>query len=250
MSTIISAGKLVQQLHEAGFRPKEHIVKQILAQGPAILPLLIDLATDFDILHEEEEPDCYGPLHALRLLGEIGDPAAIAPLLEALPVPVYESDEETGYVDMPGNLWGNEVMQIIAHCGPDVATVLWEWASNNAHSAVSRDAAIAGLAYVATLHNTREEIISEARRRLQEDPDPVVTTGLVNLLADLGDKQSYSAIMAAYRSGKVNQNRMPAAVARQLLLGGGRQSLNCVAHTLWERYDHHGPGPMQDQYSL
>jgi hypothetical protein len=242
MSIETPMNRLVTQLRHAGLKPKEHLVREIVTQGSSICPALVALATDFDLLHKEE-PDCYGPVHALRLLGELGDPAAVAPLLEALPVPVYDSDEETGYVDVPGNLWAREVMQIIAHCGPDIATVLWDWASDESKSDVSRGAALQGLGYVATLYDTRDEMIAEARRRFAEGGTSIVMTGLVNLLADLGDKQSYSTVMAAYRNGQIDKDRMPAAVARQLLLGGGQQSLSCVKHPLWERYDQHGPGP-------
>jgi hypothetical protein len=237
---------LMRQLSEAGLRPKEHLVKQVVAQGEAAVPALTQLAIAFGDLHEEE-PLCYGPIHALRLLGEIGSPAAVAPLLSALPVPVYEPDEESGYVDVPGTLWGSEVLQIVAHCGAEIEPFLWAWADDEQNSPVSQGAALQGLAYVAVLRDGRTAIIDEARRRLAQGGPPTVMAGLINLLADLGDKASYSAIMAAYRAGQVDQSRMAAASARQLLLSGGRRDLTCVNHSLWERYEQHGPGPGEGQ---
>lgn len=238
---------LMRQLSEAGLRPKEHLVKQILAHGEAAVPALAQLATAFGDLHDDEEPLCYGPIHALRLLGELGSPAAVAPLLQALPVPVYEPDEESGYVDVPGTLWGSEVLQSVARCGEEIGPFLWAWADDEQNSLVSRGAALQGLAYVATLRDQRATIIDEARRRLELGGTPIVMAGLVNLLADLGDKPSYGVIMAAYRAGIVDQGRMAAAIARQLLLSGGRPDLTCVNHSLWERYEQHGPGPSAEQ---
>lgn len=236
---------LIAQLSQAGLRPGDRLVKQILAAGTAARDPLLALATDLEAMHEDE-PECYGPLHGLRLLGELGDPAIVGPLLAALPVPVYPPDEESGYVDIPATLWAEEVLQMIARCGDTVEGLLWAWAADESHSDVSRGSALQGLAYVATLRDEPETIVAEARRWLTSGSSPIIMAGLINLLADLGDKASYQAIMAAYRNGQVDQERMPAAIARQLLLGGGRRDLSCVRHPLWERYDEHGPAP--DRY--
>jgi hypothetical protein len=235
---------LVRQLSRVGLRPDERLVRHILDQGETARAELLGLATTIPALHEEL-PASLGPLHALRLLGELPDISMIAPLLAALPVPIM--DPQT---DIPAQLYATEVLQIIGRIGAPAVDALWSLADDPAGSDAARGAAINAQAYVATYApETREQIIDEARGRLAtEGADPVALTGLVGLLAEMGDAASYPAVMAAYRAGKIDQSRIPAAAARQLLLGGGRKELTCVKHPLWERYDQHGPTfQMKDQ---
>jgi hypothetical protein len=49
-----------------------------------------------------------------------------------------------------------------------------------------------------------------------------------------------------YRAGKRDQEILPAAAARQLLLSDSTKRLACAKHSLWERYDQHGPFPAQN----
>lgn len=236
---------LVRQLSRVGLRPEDRLVQRIVEHGPAARSALLALATTIDALHEEL-PAALGPLHALRLLGEVPDVAIIAPLLQALPVPIY--DEQ----DVPARLYATEVLQIIGRVGEPAEAALWAYADDEANPESSRAAAISALAYVATyVPATREAIVAEARRRLALDRSVPLTTGVVTLLAELGDAASYQAVMAAYRMGRVDKDQAPAAAARQFILGGGRKDLTCVSHALAERYDHHGPhlkDPDDDAY--
>lgn len=226
---------LVRQLSRVGLRPDERLVKRIVEQGPAAREALLVLATDIEALHSEL-PGALGPLHALRLLGELPDVTMIAPLLGALPVPVIDDE------DVAARLYATEVLQIIGRVGEPAVAALLAYADDEANPELTRAAAVSGLAYVATYAPaTREVVLSEARRRLDLDQSLYVTTGIVTLLAELGDAASYPAVMAAYKAGRVEKDQAPAAAARQFLLGGGRKDLTCVNHPLWERYDHHGP---------
>lgn len=226
---------LVRQLSRVGLRPPERLVQQIIAHGPAARAALLELATDIAALHTRM-PEMLGPLHALRLLGELPDVTIIAPLLEQLPVPVWNDE------DVPSRLYATEVLQIIARIGAPAVPVLWAYADDETHPAMARSAAVSGLSFVATVApEVRDAIIAEVRRRLELEASEPVTTGLVTVLAELGDQESYRAVMAAYRAGRVDQTQAPAAAARQFLLSGGRRDLTCVNHPLFERYDHHGP---------
>lgn len=231
----IPVAELVRQLSRVGLRPDDRLVERILERGPAVRTELLGLATDIEALHSEYPADL-GPVHALRLLGELPAVELIAPLLGALPVPVF--DEE----DVPARLYATEILQIIGRVGEPAVLALWAYADDEANPEQSRAAAISALAYVATYTPAvHASVIAEGRRRLALDLSVPIMTGVVTLLAELGDAASYQAVMAAYRAGRVDKEHAPAAAARQFLLGGGREDLSCVNHPFGERYDHHGP---------
>jgi hypothetical protein len=236
-------GDLVRQLSRVGLRPDERLVGRILEYGPEARAALLALASDTEALHGEL-PAALGPLHALRLLGELPDESMIAPLLALLPIKIY------GDQDVPARLFATEVLQIVGRAGAPAVPVLWAYADDTANSPSARAAAVGALAFVTAYSpETRDEVLAEARRRLEQGGEREMLTGVVTLLAELGDAQSYKAVMAAYRDGRVNKEQAPAATARQFLIGGGRRDLTCVNHPLFERYDHHGPhlrGPDDD----
>ena len=239
-------GDLVRQLSRVGLRPDERLVGRILEHGAEARPALIALATDTEALHGEL-PAALGPLHALRLLGELPAGEIIAPLLGTLPLQIY------GEQDVPARLFATEVLQIIGRIGAPAVPLLWAYADDPANSESSRVAAVGALSLVtAYAPETRDQVLAEARRRLEQGDEPTALTGVVTLLAELGDAESYKAVMAAYRDGRVNKEQAPAATARQFLLGGGRRDLSCVSHPLFERYDHHGPHlrPADDELDL
>lgn len=226
---------LVRQLSRVGLRPEPRLVERIVEHGPAARAELLGLATNIEALHSEL-PASLGPLHALRLLGEVPDVTMITPLLGALPVPIY------GEEDVPARLYATEVLQIIGRVGEPAVAALWAYADDEANPELTRAAAIGALAYVATYAPAvRDEVIAEGRRRFALELPGMLATGLVTLLSELGDTASYQAVMAAYRAGRIDKEQVPAAAARQFLLGGGRKDLTCVSHPLDERYAHHGP---------
>ncbi|NJN16724.1 MAG: hypothetical protein HC822_10845 [Oscillochloris sp.] len=233
MSFDPAVGDLVRQLSRVGLRPEPRLVERILANGAAARPELLKLAMHIEALHDEDINKALGPLHALRLLGEVPDAAIIEPLLSNIPLEVYDDE------DVPTQLYGAEILQIIARVGAPAIPILSAIADDPARSEMQRLAAVRALAYVAAyVPEVRDEVISFCRERM-ESVDLVSAAAAV--LAELADKESYQAIMAAYREGRIPQEYTPASAARQYLLGGGRKELNCVAHPLWERYDHHGP---------
>jgi len=227
---------LVRQLSRVGLRPDPRLTDQIVARGDEARAELLRLATDVEALHGEL-PGALGPIHALRLLGELPDPAIIAPLLGALPVPVL------GEEDVPARLFATEVLQIVGRVGAPAVAPLWATADDPEQGETQRAAAVQALSYVATFApEVREAVVAEARRRLADEAQPeAIRTGAAVILAELGDSESYKPIMAAYRAGTIDQGKAPAGAARQFLLGGGRKDLTCVSHPLWERYDQHGP---------
>lgn len=226
---------LVRQLRRIGLRPPEKLVERVLEQPDAARTPLLDLALDTETLLDEQ-PDCWGPVHALRLLGELHDPSIIEPLLGAFPLPLEEEDQEAP------SLWATEVPQIIGHLGEEAAEPLWTWLDDAERPLIARAAAAEALPYAtAAAPALRDAVIDGFRSRLAEVSSRELGALFVNALGRLGAASAYAEVMAAYRAGRVDSDILPAANARQLLLGGGVSSLKCANHTLWERYDEHGP---------
>lgn len=238
---------LVRQLYSAGLRPSDRLVNQILAAGAAARPALLGLATRTELLHEDE-PECWAPLHALRLLGEQPDPTIIPALMAPLPIPVYFDEDEYGEVIQdpaaagPDQLWSSDVLQIVGRCGAAGLPALAAWADDPAHNQRSRGAALHAMAFVATFDPpTRDAIVADLRVRLAQSDDPQISASIVTALAELGAQEAYSEVMAAYRERRVDPQVIAAGSARQMLLGGGHYGLACVRHPFWERYEEHGP---------
>lgn len=227
--------ELIEELSRVGRRPPEHLVRQILATPDEARAPLVALATRKEALHAAE-PACWGPVHALRLLGEIPDTSMVEPLLNTLPVEIrYEGDQAAEF-------WAAEVLEIIASCGTDIIPLLWEWSEGTTHSDNSRGAALHTLIYIG--HNqpeTYDDIAAEARARLAQSQDTTVTTFLVYLLSGLEVEAAYKEVMAAYREKRVDTEVLPAATARQLIFGRQMDKERLKPIPFWERYELDGP---------
>lgn len=245
MQRDISVSELVRNLRRVGLQPDERLIASILEQGENAIQPLLDLALDTAALNEPE-PASLGPLHALRLLGELKPIDAAAPLLNALPLPTTEQPTQGAF------LWAQEVPQIVANFGPRVLLIALRLAAEPAAPPLQRGAAAATLGFLAAVEpELRSQIITGLRERLREESDPTARGYIVATLAQLRASDAYSEIMAAYAAKNVDRSVMPAADARQLLLGStGQRQLDCALHTLPERYEQHGPYSEEQQRAM
>jgi len=236
----LGVAEKVKQLRREGIRPSEQLARSITRAEDAAIGPLLALATDVDLLHEEP-PECFAPIHALRLLGELGSLEIIEPLLRQFPVSLEYEDEE-----LP-ELWVQEVAQIIGHLGAPAIEPLWQIVDDESWNIAGRSGALNALDYVtAAAPDTRDAIIAGYRERIERSEDPLLISHLAMALANLGVGDLYPEFMAMYRAGKIDQEILPAAVARQLLLSDSTTRLACAKHPLWERYDQHGPFPAEN----
>jgi hypothetical protein len=227
----------VKQLRREGFRPSEALVRTITKAGSAAVTPLLALAVDVDLLHEDE-PECFAPLHALRLLGELSATEIVAPLLREFPVELDYEDER-----LP-KMWIEEVPQIIGHLGTAAVEPLWTIADDETWNMAGRSGALVALGYATAVDPAlKDAVVAGIRERLDRTEDTIFASHLVVALANIGVVDAYSDVMALYRAGKISQEIIPAGAARQLLLSDGAQRLRCATHPLWERYDQHGPFP-------
>jgi hypothetical protein len=224
----------VRQLRRAGLRPTEKLVQQILRTGEASAAPLIELATETALLHNEA-PECYAPIHALRLLGELRPLQAILPLVQA-----FDADEHHGHPAQ--QIWEREVPQIIGRFGEPAIAPLWALVDDQAVPDGQRGAALMALVFLTAAEpSAREGIVAGLRERFAVSDAPTFSAHLIAALANLGVAAAYSDVMARFRAGTVDTEVISAGQARQLLLTSGAPRLACTIHPLWERYDEHGP---------
>lgn len=241
----IATSDLVRNLRRVGLRPSDRTIEAILERGSdAVAPLLeLALATETLI---DEEPTSLGPVHALRLLGQVRPVEAAGPLLRKLPLPVEDQPTQAAF------LWSQEAPQIVANFGAEVLPVVLEIASDLEAPALQRGSAAATLGFLATTTpDLRAEIVVALRERLDSEPDATARGYIVATLAQLQAREAYGAIMDAYKDKRVDRSVMSAADARQLLLGTQTQrQLDCALHTLAERYEQHGPYSEEQQRAM
>src|SRR5262245_43884910 len=215
MTIDLAIADKVKQLRREGLRPSERLARTITNAGPAAIGPLLALATEVELLHEDE-PECFAPIHALRLLGELRPIEVIQPLLRELPVELdYEGEE------LP-EMWADEVPQIIARMGGPAVEPLWRIADDESWNIAARSMALIALTYAASVDSDlRDTLIKGLRERLAHTDDTLIVSHVAVALANLGVRESYSDIMRLYREGRIDQEVLPAAIARQLLLGDG-----------------------------
>ena len=223
----------VKQLQREGMRPAEKLVSTITRAGAAAFAPLLELATNIELLHEDE-PQCYAPVHALRLLGEVGSVEMIQPLLREFPIELDYEDEF-----LP-RIWAEEVPKIIGRLGPPAIEPLWQIADDPDWQIVARSNALIALSYVTAIApETRDALIAGLRERLESSDDKIFASHVVVAFANLGAGDLYSEIMSMYRAGRIDQSIVPAGAVRQLLLSDSDKRLACARHPFWERYDQH-----------
>jgi hypothetical protein len=231
----LAVSEYVKQLRRAGAQPSERLTRHILQAGLASLGPLLDLALDTDLLHEDE-PECFAPLHALRLLGELGSAEIVEPIIGAYPVIQEYPDERLPI------MWADEGSQMIGRLGAAAVEPLWEIADDSSWNSINRGVALLALVYATRVApEIREQVVDGLLERLPNSDDPEMTAHLVSSMASLGVASVYKQIMDLYRQGRVDQSIIPPGAARQLLLAEPGTRLDCVLHPLNERYEAHGP---------
>ena len=233
------ASSLVRQLKAVGIRPPEALVERILALGDAAVAPLIELATDAPLLKAQAEGNpLVGPLHALRLLGELRPQAMVEPLIAMFPL-----DEEYNFRSTLLVGWIEEVPQMIARVGPAVEQQLWAVVEDAEQHPGRRDIGLTALANLAEVEPARRDaIVARLRALLATEQQRSVGGSLVSALCLLNVAEAYKDVMAAFRERRVDTEIINPGTARQLLLSRRRpEDHACVLHTLWERYDQHGP---------
>ncbi len=237
MNASVEVREYIRQLRTIGAELPIPLAQRIIAAGESALGDLVAMAIDTTAL-SGPTPLCYAPLHALRLLGEIGSIDMIAPLSHA-PIPATPDRIS----EQRAAIWDGEVPQMIAKVGPSahetlVALLDDEHTSNIGHHRVAIALAYMSLAFP----DAREAIIATLDARLTT-PDSDRNASVALALANMGVEASYARVMAAYKDGHIAKDAVQPSQLRQLLLSRSSARLGCVTHPLGERYAHHPLNP-------
>ncbi len=133
-----------------------------LGLGPEYIPDLIRMATDHEIRGiepkegEEEEPEFWAPIHAVRALGQLHAEAAIEPLIQLLTVQV---DDE----------WMQEELRFVfGLIGPAAIPALAAYLADTSHELYPRGYAAHGLEEIGNWHpESRSEVIAALSKQLE-----------------------------------------------------------------------------------
>ena len=237
MSMTVEINEYVRQLRTVGAELPFPLAHRIIEAGELALGPLVALAIDTELIIGPI-PLCYAPLHALRLLGEIANPAMIDPLIHA-PIPASPdriSEQRT-------TIWDGEVPQMLARCGADALEPLLALLDNDHTSNIGHHRAAIARTYLSVAQSELTAIIVAAlnARLTTNDPDRNASAALA--LANMGVDASYPLVMAAYKEGHIAKDAVQPGPLRQLLLSRSNARLSCVKHPLGERYAHHPLNP-------
>ena len=192
---------LLARLRQAGQHPAQSLLAQVKALGPAVVGPLVEMATDRR-LHEAEaaSPDVWAPLHAIRLLGELGAPEAVEPLL-----PLFAWDDD----------WLAEALpECFGRIGGPALGPLRGLLFDRGHDQWAAGRAAAGLRQIAERHpELRAEVVAALVARLdpKESRTPDDETVNAFVIAELGELKAVEAALVIRRA--FAEDRVDARVA-------------------------------------
>jgi hypothetical protein len=161
----LSAEQLIELLAACGEDVPRSLAEAIVSRGAEALPRLCQLASE-ERWWQEEDGEL--ALHAMHLLGAIGDPSATSALLAPLR---RNEDSDIITEDMPG---------VLARLGPEAMPKLREFVEDSSQDSVMRSVAYTGLVGMSVLHPELTEQVKligrdvATRCLLKGEPIPAV----------------------------------------------------------------------------
>lgn len=235
LDTADSMQQYVKQLLTMGYYPAPEVIEPLLASGTAAHTDLLQMATNTS-LFAQDEPACWAPIHALRLLEYLQpDASIIEPLLAVMP---YLGESAISQIP---STWNSDLPHTLAAAGAAGIPLLWAAADQEERNPLARGSALTALAVVADrVPAERDAIIAHLRQRLSDEQDPVNLAFVVYALALLRVPDVYPTVMAAFRSHRIEREIFNAASARQMLLSTHPSPF--LDHlSFWERYEEDEP---------
>lgn len=232
--------KLVQQLSTMGTFPADAVITDLIAQGSAAEPDLLAIAADLK-LFAKPAPQCWAPVHALRVLEQIQpSPAIIAPLLAQYPYTDAYTNESALIA------WNNDLAHTLGMTGAAGLPLLQAAAADLRYHVQARGTALVAMAVLATrvpeLHNV---IVADLRHRFAHETDPVMLAFVIYAVCLLRVADLYQPILQAYREKRVHTAFFTAADARKLVLAKHPAEF-LAPRTFWDRYDEDDDGEYLD----
>lgn len=173
-----------------------------LGLGPEDIPDLIRMATDHEIHSiepkegEEEDPEFWGPIHAMRALGQLHAEAAIEPLIQLLTV-------------QAGDEWMQEELRFVfGLIGPAAIPALAAYLADTSHELYPRGYAAHGLEEIGNWHpESRSEAIAALSKQLEsfEENDYELNGFLISGLSRLKAVEALPLIERAFAADRVDE---------------------------------------------
>ena len=173
-----------------------------LGLGPEHIPDLIHMATDHEIRGiepkegEEEEPEFWAPIHAMRALGQLHAEAAIEPLIQLLTV-------------QAGDEWMQEELRFVfGLIGPAAIPALAAYLADTSHELYPRGYAAHGLEEIGNWHpESRSEVIAALSKQLEsfEENDYELNGFLISGLSRLKAVEALPLIERAFAADRVDE---------------------------------------------
>ncbi len=173
-----------------------------LGFGPEHIPDLLRMATDRELRGleseegEEEKPEFWAPIHALRTLGQLHAEAAAEPLVNML----SEVDQD--------NWIQEELPQIYALIGPAAIPALTAYLADSTHDVYTRGFAAESLETIAQKYpESRSECISAISKQLEEyeENDYELNAFLIASLSHLKAIETLPLIERAFEADRVDE---------------------------------------------
>ena len=173
-----------------------------LGVGQGDIPELIRMATDRELrdiageVYEDDDPDYWGPLHAIYALGQLHAEEAIEPLVNLL----AELDDDEWMLE--------ELPKVFGMLGPTAIPALADYLADTSHEMYSRSYASNGIIEIAEMHpERREECIAIISKQLEkfEENDYELYSFLVTNLMQLKAKETLPLIERAFKADRVDE---------------------------------------------
>jgi len=170
--------------------------------GPEHIPELIRMATDpvfrgpeAEKESEEEDPDFWAPLHAIRALGQLHAEAAVEPLINMLPEVINDD-------------WiQEELPQVYVLIGPPAIPALSAFLTDSSNEMYSRGSAAESLEAIGKKYpESRSECISIISKQLEkyEENDYELNAFLIASLSHLKAIETLPLIERAFEADRVD----------------------------------------------
>ena len=174
-----------------------------LGLGPEHIQDLIRMATDLEFRgpesseeSEEEDPDFWAPLHAIRALGQLHAEIALEPLVNLL---AELEDDEWMLEELPS---------VYGMIGPVAIPTLSAYLADSSHEMYSRAYASNGFIEIAKRYpESREECIAATSKQLEtfEENDEELNAFIISDLLQLKAVETLPLIEDAFKADRVDE---------------------------------------------
>jgi hypothetical protein len=169
----------------------------VLGLSAEHVPELISMAADRELRDlEEDDPDYWAPIHAMRALGQLHAEDAVEPLVNLMTV---LGDDQWMFEELPA---------VFGMIGPVAIPFLTAYLADSSHEMYSRSYASNGLIEIANHYpESREECIAAISKQLEafEENDYELNAFIIGDLTQLKAVETLPLIERAFEADRVDE---------------------------------------------